>query len=68
MTSASDAERKAVEFLGDLIERARAAGVDVTYEAWEDMSHGWHGNSDVLPEALDAIAAIGAFFQRKVAA
>ena len=49
-------------------ERARAAGVDVTYEAWEDMIHGWHGNSDVLPEALDAIAAIGAFFQRKVAA
>ena len=49
-------------------ERARAAGVDVTYEAWEDMIHGWRGNSDVLPEALDAIAAIGAFFQRKVAA
>ena len=45
-----------------------AASVDVTYEAWDDMIHGWHGNSDVLPEALDAIAAIGAFFKRKIAA
>ena len=49
-------------------ERARAASVDITYEAWDDMIHGWHGNSDVLPEALDAIAAIGAFFKRKIAA
>jgi acetyl esterase/lipase len=49
-------------------ERARAASVDVTYEAWDDMIHGWHGNSDVLPEALDAIVAIGAFFKRKIAA
>ena len=49
-------------------DRARSAGVDVTYEAWDDMIHGWHGNGDVLPEANEAIAAIGAFFKRKVAA
>jgi acetyl esterase/lipase len=48
-------------------ERARDAGIDVTYEAWEDMIHGWHGNADVLPEARDAIAAIGTFFKQKVA-
>jgi acetyl esterase/lipase len=48
-------------------ERARAAGVDVTYEPWEDMIHGWHGNGDVLPEANEAIAAIGAFFKQKIA-
>ncbi len=49
-------------------EAASAAGIDVTYEAWDDMIHGWHGNGDVLPEANQAIAAIGAFFKQKVAA
>lgn len=49
-------------------ERAAEAGVDVTYEAWEDMIHGWHGFGDVLPEAREAIEKIGAFFRQKVAA
>jgi len=49
-------------------ERASAAGVDVTYEAWDDMIHGWHGNGDVLPEANEAIAAIGAFFKQRIPA
>jgi monoterpene epsilon-lactone hydrolase len=49
-------------------ERAREAGVDVTYEAWDDMIHGWHGFGDILPEARQAIEEIGAFFRKKVAA
>ena len=47
-------------------ERAKAAGVDVTYEAWEDLIHGWHGSAHVLPEARDAIAHIGDFFNRVI--
>jgi acetyl esterase/lipase len=51
-----------------LAERAAEAGVDVTYRAWEDMIHGWHGFGDVLPEAREAIEEIGAFFRQKVSA
>ncbi|MEL0111905.1 MAG: alpha/beta hydrolase [Rickettsiales bacterium] len=44
-----------------LAERARAAGVDVTYEPWEDMFHGWHSSAHILPEAQQAIDSIGKF-------
>lgn len=47
-------------------ERAAAAGVDVTYEPWEDMIHGWHGSAAVLPEAQEAIDSIGRFFRARV--
>ncbi|MEX2617475.1 MAG: alpha/beta hydrolase [Alphaproteobacteria bacterium] len=49
-------------------ERARAAGVDITYEAWEDMIHGWHAFGDVLPEAREAILGIGEFYRGQVPA
>ncbi len=48
----SDAQR--------LAERAKEAGVDVTYEPWDDMIHIWHGFS-FLPEASQATDRIGEF-------
>jgi len=47
-------------------ERAEAAGVEVTYEPWQDMIHGWHGSAATLPEAREAIDSIGAFFKARV--
>lgn len=48
-------------------DKAREAGVDVTYEPWEDMIHGWHGSAAALPEAQDAIDRIGTFFKSRLA-
>lgn len=42
-----------------LAERAEAAGVDVTLQAWEDTFHVWHSYADHLPEAQDALGQIG---------
>ena len=47
-------------------DKAMAAGVDVTYQPWEDMIHGWHGSAAVLPEAQAAIDAVGAFFRARL--
>ena len=47
-------------------EQAKAAGVDVTFEAWEQVFHGWHNFASVLPEAQQAIDRIGAFFKQHV--
>ncbi len=47
-----------------LAERARAAGVDVTLEPWDDMVHVWHFFAAMLPEAGQAIDRIGSFIQR----
>lgn len=47
-----DAERVAT--------RAGAAGVDVTFEAWEEMIHLWHG-FPYLPEAVEATEKVGDF-------
>lgn len=47
-------------------ERAQAAGVDVTLELWDDVFHVWHAFADVLPEARDAIARIGAYVDRRL--
>jgi epsilon-lactone hydrolase len=49
-----------------LAERARAADVDVTLEPWEDMIHVWHAFAPHLPEADEAITAIGAWTRRRV--
>lgn len=45
------------------VERARAAGVEVTYEPWEDMIHVWP-MFDMMPEAVQATDRIGAFLQQ----
>lgn len=47
--------------------RARAAGVEVTLEVWDDMVHVWQAFAFVLPEARDANARIGAFLQGHLA-
>jgi len=49
-----------------LAERARAAGVDVTLEVWEDMIHVWHCFAPLLPEADQAIARIGEYVRARV--
>jgi len=47
-------------------ERARAAGVDVTLEAWDDMIHVWHIFASMLPEAREAIERIGEFMRKRL--
>lgn len=49
-----------------LADRARAAGVDVTYEAWDDMIHVWQCFAPLLPEADEAIARIGSFLRARL--
>jgi epsilon-lactone hydrolase len=44
-----------------LADRARSAGVDVTYEAWQDMIHVWHWFLPWLDEATAGIDKIGGF-------
>jgi acetyl esterase/lipase len=43
-----------------LSEQAAAAGVDVTFEPWEDMIHLWHG-FPYLPEAQQAVERIAGY-------
>ena len=49
-----------------LAARARAAGVDVTLEPWEDMIHVWHFMASMLPEGQEAIDRIGEFIRERV--
>jgi epsilon-lactone hydrolase len=46
--------------------RARAAGVDVTYEEWPAMIHVWHWFLPMLDEAERAIATIGRFVRTRI--
>ena len=48
-------------------ERARADGVDVTLEVWDDMPHVWHAFAGILPEADEAIARIGTWLDERLA-
>jgi acetyl esterase/lipase len=45
---------------------AKAAGVDVTLEVWDEMIHVWHFFYPLLREGREAIARIGAFVQAHV--
>lgn len=45
-------------------EKAKAAGVDVTLEVWDDMVHLWH-NFSFLPDAQRALDRIGAFVEQR---
>ena len=47
-------------------ERAKAAGVDVTLEVWDEMPHVWHAFTGLLPEADQAIAVIGEFVRSRI--
>src|SRR5262249_17423918 len=50
-----------------LAEPARAAGVDVPPEPWEDMIHVWQLFAPLLPEADEAIVRIGAWVRARLA-
>lgn len=50
-----------------IAEKARAAGVDVTLEPWEEMIHVWQ-LFPMLPEAQQAVARIGEFIKEKTGA
>jgi acetyl esterase/lipase len=50
----------------DFVGRAKAAGVDVTFEAWDDMIHVWQTFADMLPEGREAIADIGRFVEARL--
>lgn len=45
--------------------KARAAGVDVTLEVWDEMPHVWHAFAGLLPESDQAIERIGAWLQAR---
>ncbi len=47
-------------------ENARAAGVDVSLVIWPKMWHVWHLFAPSLPEAQQAINAIGAFIREHI--
>ena len=46
-------------------ERAKAAGVDVTYEEWDDMIHVFQAFAALLPEGQQAIEKIGVFVRAR---
>jgi acetyl esterase/lipase len=50
-----------------LAERAKAAGVDVTLEVWDDMIHVFQAFFELLPEGRRAIDAIAAFLRGRLA-
>ena len=47
-----------------LAERAKKAGVNVTYEPWQNMIHVWHLFASRLDEGQQAIEKIGAFVRQ----
>lgn len=51
-----------------LRDHATKAGVDVTFEAWDDMVHVWHRYAPKLPEAQRAVDRLGEFVQEKLGA
>jgi epsilon-lactone hydrolase len=50
-----------------LAEKARGAGVDVTYEEWEGMPHVWQLFAPILSEGTDSINKIGAWARERTA-
>ncbi len=48
-----------------LAERAKAAGVDVTLEVWDEMIHVWHFMAGILPEGQQAIDRVGQFVRER---
>ncbi len=47
-------------------ERARAAGVVVDLEVWDDMIHVWHAFAPLLPEADEAVGRVGAWVRGRL--
>lgn len=51
-----------------LRDHATKAGVDVTFESWDDMVHVWHRYAPKLPEAQQAVDRLGEFVKEKLGA
>jgi len=49
-----------------LAAKAKAAGVDVELEVWEDMFHAWHYFALMLDDAQKAIEGVGAYLRARV--
>lgn len=49
-----------------LAERARAAGVEVTFDEWDEMFHVWHAFAHQLPEGQQAIDRIGDYVKQRI--
>lgn len=50
-----------------LADKARAAGVEVTFEPWDDMIHVWHLFAPMLPEGQQAIERLGEYIRQHAA-
>ena len=48
----------------ELAKQARAAGVEVEVDVWDDMPHVWHHFAPILPEARQAIERIAEFMRK----
>jgi acetyl esterase/lipase len=51
----------------ELAARARAAGVKVELDEWDQMTHVWQNNGDQIPESQEAVERIGTFIQHVLA-
>jgi len=51
-----------------LASKARAAGVDVTFEEWKQMVHVWHLYFHMLGAGREAIHRVGEFLRARTAA
>ena len=49
-----------------LAAKARAAGVDVTFEEWDEMVHVWHLFADQLADGRKALARVGTFVRKHI--
>ena len=49
-----------------IAERARAAGVDVELQVWEEMIHIWPYFADIIPEGREAIQRMSAYIRRHI--
>ena len=49
-----------------LAAKAKAAGVDVTFEEWDEMVHVWHLFADRLADGRKAIARVGEFVRAHI--
>jgi acetyl esterase/lipase len=49
-----------------LAAKAKAAGVDVTFEEWDEMVHVWHLFADRLADGRKALARVGEFVRAHV--
>jgi len=50
-----------------LAARAKAAGVDVTFEEWDAMIHVWHLFADRLADGRKALTRVGEFVRAHIA-